>query len=565
MAFSRITHTYSGQTTFAINFTLGYLDQSHVTCRVNDEADGGGSPVFRPLTFVTEGTVSVGGDALVNGDTLVFERTTPKDELENDYQNGAIITEENLDDSYKQALMIAHEALDGRLAAFEQELDMNGLKILNVADGTAGTDGVNLQQVTDAIAAASGLSGSFPGTVVTFDPDNSLLTSTNVQAAVDELANDSDLLVYDPTSSNLTALTVQDALDQINVGEELANTWTALNEFQSGILINGGVGDVNTGLRFGDGDTGIYELSDDVLNFRIAGSDLWRMNATFLGSPANLRAQIRYDQTNSTTPNIIPNANDTDSGVGQNSLDQVSLIAGGVEALRVEEGNAGATGSHIFVPNLTVAPTTNPTGGVYLFSDGGEIYQRTSGGVVRPLTGRGALLASGTFTSATSVDIGDGLDLDVDFSAVTSETIYIKIRKLHPVNDAVDVGVQVRPSGGSFDTAGTDYRNNIIRSQTGSTSVAGSNISTSDQIQFAANLGNDTNEYFNGDLIVQHMADTDVQTTIRTWFDALTNNGSDLRHGIAVGYRDNPQEDDALRIALDSGNIETIYIEVWEY
>lgn len=133
MAFSRITYTYSGQTSFAVNFTLGYLDQRHVTARVNDEVDGSNEPVYRTITWITEGTVSISG-SLTTGDTIVFERTTPKDALQHDYQDGAVIEEENLDESMKQAIMLVHEVLDGRFATLQADLDMGSNNIVNVAD-----------------------------------------------------------------------------------------------------------------------------------------------------------------------------------------------------------------------------------------------------------------------------------------------------------------------------------------------------------------------------------------------------------------------------------------------
>lgn len=133
MAFSRITYPYTGQTNFAINFTLGYLDEDHVTCRVNEEVDGSGNPVYRTLTFVSEGLVTVSG-SLTNGDTLVFERTTPKDALENDFQDDSVFNESNLDNSFKQALMIAHEALDGRFDALAANIDMGNNRITGLAD-----------------------------------------------------------------------------------------------------------------------------------------------------------------------------------------------------------------------------------------------------------------------------------------------------------------------------------------------------------------------------------------------------------------------------------------------
>lgn len=133
MPFSRITYTYSGQSTFAINFTLGYLSEDDVTCRVNDEVDGSDDPVYRTITFVTEGTVSISG-SLTTGDTIVFERTVSKDALQNDYQDGAIIIEENLDDSFKQAVMLAHEVLDGRFGVLAENLDLGNNRLTNVAN-----------------------------------------------------------------------------------------------------------------------------------------------------------------------------------------------------------------------------------------------------------------------------------------------------------------------------------------------------------------------------------------------------------------------------------------------
>ena len=159
MAFTRLTYTYTGTNVFAVNFALGYLEEAHVTGRVNDEVDGGSNPVYRALTFITEGTVSLGGAALVSGDTVVLERTIPKTELTHDFADGAVINAGNLDNSHKQALMVAMEALDGRIATFEKDLDMGNNKIINLADGVSPQDAATFSQIGDApsyaIAAAA--------------------------------------------------------------------------------------------------------------------------------------------------------------------------------------------------------------------------------------------------------------------------------------------------------------------------------------------------------------------------------------------------------------------------
>jgi len=149
MPFSRVTYDYSGTNNFPVNFTLGYLEQSHVTARVNAEVDGANSPVYRPITWLTDSTVSIGGSALSNGDTVTLERTVPNDIIYNDFESGEILNEPNLDNNFKQAIMLAHQVLDGRLGALEQNLNMNSFKINNLGDAVNDTDAVNFAQLKD--------------------------------------------------------------------------------------------------------------------------------------------------------------------------------------------------------------------------------------------------------------------------------------------------------------------------------------------------------------------------------------------------------------------------------
>ncbi|GAF98521.1 unnamed protein product, partial [marine sediment metagenome] len=81
----------------------------------------------------------------------------------------------------------------------------------------------------------------------------------------------------------------------------------------------------------------------------------------------------------------VPSRLDTDTGLGSAATDQLSLIAGGIEGARIEEGNNGTVGTHIFIPNLTTEPTGNPTGGGYLFVVAGELRYRGSSGSVTPI------------------------------------------------------------------------------------------------------------------------------------------------------------------------------------
>ena len=157
MANSIIEYTGDGSTTqYAINFTLGNLKREYVQCRVNNEVDGLGDPAYRTLTWITDGLVEIQGTTPGSGVPIVFTRTMPKDALIHDYSDGAAIEEENLDESNLQNLMSIHEFLDGRLTSpINNDLDLGGNKIINLADGTADTDGATVKQLNDTIAAVA--------------------------------------------------------------------------------------------------------------------------------------------------------------------------------------------------------------------------------------------------------------------------------------------------------------------------------------------------------------------------------------------------------------------------
>ncbi|PIU78190.1 MAG: hypothetical protein COS72_03340, partial [Candidatus Moranbacteria bacterium CG06_land_8_20_14_3_00_43_56] len=67
---------------------------------------------------------------------------------------------------------------------------------------------------------------------------------------------------YDPAT--LSAGTV--AAFSGNVGIGTTSPYSKLH-------INGGTGTLSTGLTFGDGDSGLYEVADDKLIFQTLGSD----------------------------------------------------------------------------------------------------------------------------------------------------------------------------------------------------------------------------------------------------------------------------------------------------
>ena len=120
-------------------------------------------------------------------------------------------------------------------------------------------------------------------------------------------------------------------------------------------------------LAWGDGDSGIFEFADDNLGLVIAGSQrfFWAGN-TYAGQSINAGALFNEDAT-ATNPTLIPNKANTGTGIGQNAADQVSIIAGGVEMMRLVEIVTVADRQIIIHPSGVIGAAATPA---LAFGDG---------------------------------------------------------------------------------------------------------------------------------------------------------------------------------------------------
>lgn len=177
MANSVIVYTGNGSThQYAINFTLGFLSRSDVTCQV----DGEGSP--RTITWINDGLADI-GSAPANGVKIHFYRTVDKTQLIHDYSNDDPIEESNLDDSNKQNLMAIHELMDGRIPSVSQDLDMQNFKIVNLATGVTDHDAVRMDQVNALLPAIT-----VQATAAAASAAAALVSENNAEASEDASA-----------------------------------------------------------------------------------------------------------------------------------------------------------------------------------------------------------------------------------------------------------------------------------------------------------------------------------------------------------------------------------------
>ncbi len=92
-------------------------------------------------------------------------------------------------------------------------------------------------------------------------------------------------------------------------------------------------------IAFGNGDTGFYERLDDHLSIAIAGNYRGRLTNTVFVSATGFSFSMLFAAGSATVPTYGFNT-DEDTGVGRAAADTLSLIAGGVEGIRIEEAAA---------------------------------------------------------------------------------------------------------------------------------------------------------------------------------------------------------------------------------
>ena len=120
-------------------------------------------------------------------------------------------------------------------------------------------------------------------------------------------------------------------------------------------------------LAFGDGDSGFYESGDDNIVVSLGTVATWDFNgSTFQGVAAGTPALLAVDST-ATVPNILPWKGDTDTGLGQGAADQLALIAGGKEMLRLVETGVATTDQVIIAPAGIIGAVATPA---LAFGDG---------------------------------------------------------------------------------------------------------------------------------------------------------------------------------------------------
>lgn len=166
MAATRLDRVGDGSTTvYDVTFTLGYMREEFVYVYLASQQ------YTTQLRYTWINSTQIELDApLPTGTKFHIRRVVVRDQPVNDYEAGAILRENNLDDSFLQHLMIQEEIADGYFVlsgdfAVQTQIDMLGNKIVNVGTAEDAADALSLGQADERFVNVSGdtLTGPLSG------------------------------------------------------------------------------------------------------------------------------------------------------------------------------------------------------------------------------------------------------------------------------------------------------------------------------------------------------------------------------------------------------------------
>lgn len=163
---SETIRTYTGdgeRVLYPIDFTLGYLRREYVYVYQGDVTTDFLTQV--DYTWMNEGEILLAAPVALDS-VLYIRRIVPRQVLENDYEDGSILHALNLDNSYRQPLMIIEELQDsfmvpGTIWSLLSDIDANGFTITNLRDGESPQDVATYAQLLEVLGTVEAGLASF--------------------------------------------------------------------------------------------------------------------------------------------------------------------------------------------------------------------------------------------------------------------------------------------------------------------------------------------------------------------------------------------------------------------
>lgn len=187
MAATRLDREGDGSTTvYSVTFSLGYMRKEFVYVYLASQQ----YTTQLDYSWINSTQIELYAPLPV-GTKFHIRRVVVRDQPVNDYESGAILRENNLDDSFLQHLMIQEEISDGYFVlsgdyVVQEPIDMLGNKIVNVGNAIDPADALPLGQADERFVNVTGdtLSGPLAGVRAT--SSNQFPTLQQLAEIVDE-------------------------------------------------------------------------------------------------------------------------------------------------------------------------------------------------------------------------------------------------------------------------------------------------------------------------------------------------------------------------------------------
>ena len=166
----------------------------------------------------------------------------------------------------------------------------------------------------------------------------------------------------------------------------------------------------NPTLAFGDGDTGFYENVDDKVRFASLGIDRLEFDVNGIQGLGSGSFFLLNEQASATNPTLTPNRTDNNTGIGQAAAGALSLIASGVEGIRV----TNSAGDIITIMTGSVGIGVDPTEALDVLGNGlfsGDVTATNFIGDGSALTGIGGVFVSTASSKANEINISSNVPI----------------------------------------------------------------------------------------------------------------------------------------------------------
>ena len=297
MAYSYLTYTGNGSTTqYAINFS--YIDTTHIKAYLDGTVTTAFSVSGSTLTFNT---------APSNGVVIRIERETPIDARLVDFQDGSVLTQQELDMSADQNFFIAQEVTDDqannmRLTTADV-FDAQSKRIINVADPTGTQDAVSKNYLEN-----TWLSTANKTSLTTVNANISAINTVN--------SNSTNINAVNSNATNIN--TVATNIGSVNtVATDIAKVIAVANDLAEAVSEVETVAD-----DLNEATSEIDTVATNIANVNSVGTNIANVNTV-----AGISSTITAVNSNSSNINAVnSNSSNINTVAGQNS--NITTLAG---------------------------------------------------------------------------------------------------------------------------------------------------------------------------------------------------------------------------------------------